>query len=54
MRPIEKGDLPVVTRVLTGSWGGCTVMALGPGVAAGRRAGGRPIRHELELELALR
>ncbi|MER7505818.1 GNAT family N-acetyltransferase [Nonomuraea pusilla] len=31
VRPIEKGDLPVVTRVLTGSWGGSTVMALGRG-----------------------
>jgi ribosomal protein S18 acetylase RimI-like enzyme len=31
VRPIEPGDLPAVTKVLTGSWGGSTVVALGRG-----------------------
>ncbi|WP_043634851.1 hypothetical protein [Nonomuraea candida] len=31
VRPIGAGDLPVVTRVLTGSWGDSTVIALGRG-----------------------
>ncbi|WP_160150244.1 GNAT family N-acetyltransferase [Nonomuraea solani] len=31
MRPLTPDDLPLVTRVLTGSWGGSTVMALGRG-----------------------
>ncbi|WP_197093771.1 GNAT family N-acetyltransferase [Nonomuraea sp. SBT364] len=31
VRPIGAADLPVVTRVLTGSWGGTTIMALGRG-----------------------
>ncbi|NUT44174.1 MAG: GNAT family N-acetyltransferase, partial [Thermoactinospora sp.] len=31
VRPLEPRDLDVVTRVLTGSWGGSTVMAVGRG-----------------------
>ncbi|MEO3875103.1 GNAT family N-acetyltransferase [Nonomuraea sp. B12E4] len=31
VRPIEPGDLEIVRRVLTGSWGGTTVVALGRG-----------------------
>ncbi|MEV0378860.1 GNAT family N-acetyltransferase [Nonomuraea sp. NPDC050643] len=31
VRPIGPDDLPDVTRVLTGSWGGSTVVALGRG-----------------------
>ncbi|MFD0479578.1 hypothetical protein ACFQ0B_74070 [Nonomuraea thailandensis] len=31
MRDIGPGDLPVVTRVITESWGGTTLMVLGGG-----------------------
>lgn len=66
-RPLEPRDLEIVTHVLTGSWGGSTVMAVGRGVAAERGAArpwlrklkpavpaasdGIPIRHDLELPL---
>lgn len=52
VRPAEPADLPAVTRILTGSWGGTTVVALGRGeLIDAARPPGIPIRHELELPL---
>ncbi|MFB4265695.1 hypothetical protein [Nonomuraea sp. GTA35] len=69
VRDIGPGDLPVVTRVITESWGGSFYQRYGFDLVALHRnamdrvraikpdipaeSDGIPIRHELELELLL-